>query len=62
MSTLIQRSRAKTPAEKALFHQVSGAGKSRVKREFFGLSPDDETWIERELDMAIDVNLRRSEG
>lgn len=62
MNTLIQRSREKTPAEKAYFHQESGAGKSRVTRKFFGLSQDDEAWLEQELDTALDVNLRKSEG
>lgn len=44
-TTLIQRSRAVPGADKALFHNVTGAGASRVKREFFGLTPDEETTI-----------------
>lgn len=60
--TLIQRSRSVRPSEKAAFHQITGAGKSRVKREFFGLSPVDETAIETELDIRIGVNLATGEG
>ncbi len=47
--TFIQRSRSVGAAEKAFFHNVSGAGRSRVKREFFALSDDDENLI---LDMV----------
>jgi hypothetical protein len=57
--TLIQQSRAKTPAEKAAFHAISGAGKSKVIRDFFALSERDEQFIEAELGTAIDVNLHR---
>ena len=59
MPTLIQRSREKAAAEKALFHQKTGAGKSKVKRRFFGLSTQDELWVEDELDHAIDLNIQR---
>ncbi len=62
MPTLIQRSRSKRPSEKGEFHQVTGAGKSHVKREFFGLSAEDEAAIETEVGVALDVNLRHSEG
>jgi len=40
--TLIQRSRSVDPTDKAEFHQVLGAGRSRVKREFLGLTQADE--------------------
>ena len=43
--TMIQRSRRIPPSEKAAFHQIAGAGKSRVKRQFFGLSASDENAI-----------------
>lgn len=39
--TLIQQSRRVSPAEKAIYHNVAGAGKSRVKREFFDLNASD---------------------
>lgn len=59
MTTPIQRSRAKGAAQKALFHEVTGAGKSNVKRQFFGLSDADEQWLEQELDQCIDLNIRK---
>lgn len=46
--TFIQRSRAVPGADKALFHNVTGAGTSQVKRQFFGLTPDErQTIIDR---------------
>lgn len=43
--TLIQRSRDVAGADKALFHQITGAGKPRVKRKFFGLASEEKTTI-----------------
>lgn len=55
--TLIQQSR-RVPAElKALYHNVLGAGKSRVKREFVGLSDDDEKAILARLEQGIDRKI-----
>lgn len=59
MTTPIQRSREKRPAEKALFHQETGAGKSKVRRKFFGLSEQDERWLEEELGDRVDLNIHR---
>jgi phage gpG-like protein len=47
--TLIQRSRAIGGAEKAVYHQVEGAGKSKVKRPFLGLTDEDQRNIRRTL-------------
>lgn len=44
--TFIQRSRAIGAAEKAYAHNISGAGRSRVKREFFALSDKDLDFVE----------------
>ena len=38
---MIQRSRNIPAEQKAIWHQVAGAGKSRVKREFFDLNARD---------------------
>jgi len=57
--TLIQRSRAVPPSEKASFHVLQGAGKSKVIRDFFGLSDKDEQDIEKDVDQALQVNLER---
>jgi hypothetical protein len=55
--TLIQGSRAVGAADKAFWHQVSGAGKSQVKRQFFDLSEQEQTQIrdrvERYLESAV---------
>lgn len=53
--TFIQRSRAVGAADKAFFHTEVGAGRSRVKREFFGLSPADEAQIEAAVDRHFDA-------
>lgn len=41
IKTVIQASRSVRPSEKAAFHQVTGAGRSHVLRQFFGLSEAD---------------------
>jgi len=56
--TLIQSARMVSPAEKAAFHQVTGAGKSHVKREFFGLSASDEAQIVDRVDEALDKAVK----
>lgn len=56
--TLIQRSRQVRPSEKALFHNVSGAGKSRTKREFFTLDASDEQALTDELGRRVTKNLQ----
>ena len=56
--TLIQRSRRQRPSDKARWNNDTG----RVVREFFGLSPSDEAWVEQEVGFAVQVNLDKSEG
>jgi hypothetical protein len=58
-STRIRRSRNKRPSEKAYFHQVSGAGRSRVKRQFFGLSDREQDTIGEFIGRRLDANLGR---
>jgi hypothetical protein len=56
--TLVQRSRRVSPQQKALYHQKTGAGRSKVRRPFLDLTPADEksigdliaAGIQRELD------------
>lgn len=57
--TLIQRSRAVSPEQKAVYHVVAGAGKKRVIRDFFDMNPQDEAEIVRLLGSRIDERLRR---
>jgi len=55
-----QRSRAMSPALKALFHNESGAGKSRVKRKFFGLSDREQGEIGSFVGQRIKTNLSKT--
>jgi hypothetical protein len=56
---MLQRSRAIPPAEKAAFHNVTGAGRSQVKREFFSLSEADADALVERLDERLDERLRK---
>lgn len=51
---MVQRSRAVPAGDKAAFHNLAGAGRSKVKREFFDLSTDDAD----ELVALLDKRLR----
>lgn len=55
--TLIQQSRAIPPGQKALWHHVSGAGKSRVKREFFDLNAEDLDVLAAEMGRRVTQRL-----
>jgi hypothetical protein len=55
--TFIQRSRSVTAEAKARFHQIDGAGTSRVKRPFLGLTPDEERDVDRRIEALIDGEL-----
>lgn len=57
-STFIQRSRAVGAGDKAFYHNEAGAGASRVIREFFGLSDEDEDFILNHVRAFIDKELR----
>lgn len=56
--TLIQQSRRKSAAEKAAYHQITGAGKSHVKRQFFGISDRDEDVIVKRIDDELAKRLK----
>jgi len=56
--TFIQNSRRKSPAEKAAYHQITGAGTSKVTRKFFGLTPTDETAILNRIDSYLNRALK----
>jgi phage gpG-like protein len=56
--TLIQQSRRVPAEEKALYHQELGAGRSRVKRPFLGLTEDDAKAIEARLQAAVDKRIK----
>lgn len=48
--TLIQRSRAVGAQDKAFWHHVAGAGRSRVRRPFFSLTHPDVAQIRQAVD------------
>lgn len=56
--TLIQASRRVSPEQKALYHEVLGAGKAHVKRPFLGLTDDDERVIAARVEAALDKRLK----
>jgi phage gpG-like protein len=56
--TLIQQSRRVSPSEKAAYHQVSGAGKSHTRRQFFGLSASDEAAIVDRVEQDLARRLK----
>ena len=56
--TMIQASRAVSPQEKAVHHAVTGAGKSRVVRDFFGLGPGDEDAVTRLLQQLVTTRMQ----
>ena len=59
--TLVQRSRAIPPGQKAVFHQVTGAGKSRVTRKFFDLNDEDMTVLAAEWDRRLGRRLQENQ-
>jgi hypothetical protein len=61
-ATMIQQSRRIPASQKAEWHAVTGAGRSHVIRDFFGLSGQEEQQIENEIGRSLDVNLQRSQG
>lgn len=56
-TTFIQRSRGLAGADKAFFHHVAGAGRSRVVRRFFDLNAKElaviEARVRRHLDQVL---------
>ena len=56
-STFIRRSRKADAAEKAVIHNLKGAGRSRVKRPFFQLNEQDVTTIVAELESRLRARL-----
>lgn len=60
--TFIQQSRAVSPEQKALYHSVLGAGKGRVKREFFGVSEAELTAIGRRVEAFVAQRLAQMAG
>lgn len=58
--TFIQRSRRVPASQKASYHEIEGAGKSRVKRPFFSLTTQDEDAIISTFDNGLSRLLSRT--
>lgn len=58
--TLIQQSRRVPDEQKALYHQVLGAGRSRVKRPFLGLTQSDIDSIRQKVTEGIAKSVKDS--
>ncbi len=58
--TLIQRSRAVGAEDKARYHDVLGAGKSRTLRKFLGLTPEETAMVRERVARYLDDLVRRA--
>lgn len=58
--TMVQRSRRVSPQSKAFFHQVTGAGRSHVRRPFLGLTDTEMQTLAARLDAGLRRIVRRS--
>jgi len=58
--TLIQQSRRIPDEQKALYHQVLGAGRSRVKRPFLGLTQNDIDTIRQRVSDGVAKSVKDS--
>jgi len=56
--TFIQRSRRESSEQKAIFHQVTGAGRSHVFRQFFGLTPEEQEHAKQALTVLLAARLK----
>jgi hypothetical protein len=63
-ATFIQRSRHESSEQKAIWHQVTGAGRGHVMRPFFGLTDDEQIKAKGLLAVQIGRRLKAmsSEG
>jgi hypothetical protein len=59
--TFIQRSRAKGAAEKATYHNITGAG-GKVKRAFLGVTKEEAEAMKRTLVTGMQREQRRQAG
>lgn len=60
--TLIQRSRSVGAEDKAQWHNVDGAGRSKTIRKFFGLTPGDVGTIRTAVSRYLDNVVRAANG
>jgi hypothetical protein len=58
--TFIQRSRSESSEQKAIWHNVTGAGRSGTIREFFALGEDDETAIKAGVEKLLADRIQQT--
>jgi hypothetical protein len=58
--TFIQRSRAVSAEQKAIYHNVTGAGRRGVKREFFQLGTEDGEAIKAATEKLMQARIDRA--
>jgi hypothetical protein len=58
--TLIQQSRGISSQQKAQWHEIDGAGRSHVKRPFFGLNAKDEDAVVDRISQGLDEALKET--
>jgi hypothetical protein len=56
-STLIRNSRALPSEEKALYHNVLGAGRRGTLRKFFDISREDQEVLAKAAEQAVALRL-----
>jgi hypothetical protein len=57
--TFIQQSRAVSSEQKAIFHNIMGAGRRGVKRAFFDLNASDKQRAGEMLDRLVSEKLKQ---
>lgn len=57
--TFIGRSRQVASEQKAIWHNVTGAGRSHVIRRFFDVNQDDETAFATALEGLVESRLKK---
>jgi hypothetical protein len=55
----IQRSREVSSEEKSLYHNITGAGRSRVLRRFMGLTSDEQLKVKAVLERELGDRLKQ---
>jgi hypothetical protein len=58
--TFIQRSRSVSSEQKAIYHNVTGAGKSGVKRQFFEIGDDDAKAIKDGVEKLMAAEIAKA--
>lgn len=54
----IQRSRGESSEQKAIWHNVTGAGRSHVVREFFGLTDEEQETAKTTLEDVLERRIQ----